>query len=144
MFHWLLQDPPLKSARSAQLMESLPVSHLTSRRHVHVFDVVAQKDAVAGSTGINAPTLAGIAIGAVYWSVQVVLQRSHMFKDALQHKIWTQMILRRPPNQHWVWGQGVQINQCSHSTLIVLAKSVECKLINFVSNVNVFEADYSL
>jgi len=68
-------------------MASLLVNHLKSNsRHVHVFVVATQTDAVGGSTGIDAPTLAGIAISAQFWSVLVALQGSPMFKDVFWHE----------------------------------------------------------
>ncbi|KAJ7689307.1 hypothetical protein B0H17DRAFT_1135117 [Mycena rosella] len=64
-----------------------------------------QPKTLDGSTGIDAPTLAGIAISAEFCSVLVALQRSQMFEDVFQRKIWTRMISQRLHEQRWVWGK---------------------------------------
>jgi hypothetical protein len=111
-------------------MVSLLVNHLTSsQRHVHVFVVALQKDAVDGSTGIDALTLAAIAISAEFWSVLAVHQRGQMFEDVFRHEIWTQMISQSLQDQHWVWGKLVQINQHSHSIILV---APACKFIGVI------------
>ncbi|KAJ7691162.1 hypothetical protein B0H17DRAFT_1133933 [Mycena rosella] len=76
---------------------------------VYVFTVAPQKDVVDGSTGIDAPTLAGIAISVEFCSVLVALQRSQMFEDVFQHDIWTGMISQMLHEQRWVWGNSMQI-----------------------------------